>query len=44
MDGTNIFYEFNGIKTNIYCENVDNNLDLYNQISTKEVSLNLSFN
>ena len=38
MKGINIFYEFNGNKRNLYTECVDNNLDLYNQISAKEVS------
>ena len=41
MDGINIFYEFNGNKRNIFANDVDNNFDLYNRISIKEVSIAL---
>lgn len=37
MKGTNVFYEFNGVRSNVFCENAHRNLDLYDLISTKEV-------
>jgi len=36
MEGINVFYEFNGNKRNYYTQDVNCNLDLYNQISSKE--------
>lgn len=37
--GINTFYEFNGNKRYLFFENLDSNLDLYNEVSRKEVSL-----
>lgn len=37
MKGANVFYEFAGVRSNVFCENADCNLDLYEQISAKEV-------
>lgn len=39
MKGANVFYEFNGVRSNVFCENTDRNLDLYDLISAKEVRL-----